>query len=52
MRCDIPADELPHRIERLLRFYLAHRERGETFHAFASRYSPEQLAVLLSRAAA
>jgi ferredoxin-nitrite reductase len=49
---DIPADELPHRIERLLRFYLAHRERGETFHAFASRYSPEQLAVLLSRAAA
>jgi len=49
---DIPADELPHRIETLLRGYLAERRPDENFHAFANRHSPEQLAALLSGAVA
>jgi len=49
---NIPANELPFRIESLLRGYLAARQSGENFHAFAHRHSPEQLAALLSGAAA
>ena len=49
---DIPAGELPQRIENLLRGYVARRESGEDFHAFANRYSPDELAALLSGAVA
>jgi ferredoxin-nitrite reductase len=48
---DIPADALPERLETLLRGFLARREPGESFHAFANRHSPEQLCALLSEAA-
>jgi len=47
---DIPADELPFRIEILLRFYLAHRESSESFHGFANRDSVNELGALLSTA--
>ena len=43
---DIPADELPHRLETLLRGFLARRDAGETFHAFANRHSVEQLSAM------
>jgi ferredoxin-nitrite reductase len=49
---DIPADALPLRIESLLRGYLAARKPGESFHAFASHHTLEQLAALLGGAAA
>ena len=47
---DIPAEELPFRIERLLRGYLAARQPGESFRAFANRHSISDLAALLSGA--
>ena len=46
---DIPADEVPHRLETLLRGYLARREVGESFHAFANRHSVEQLAAMTGK---
>ena len=39
----IPADEMPQRIETMLRGFLSHRVPGETFHAFAGRHSVEEL---------
>ena len=45
---DIPADELPIRLEALLRDYLAERQSGESFHVFANRYGVEKLGALLS----
>jgi ferredoxin-nitrite reductase len=44
---DIPADALPGRLEALLRGFLARRQAGESFHAFANRHSPEQLSDLM-----
>jgi ferredoxin-nitrite reductase len=44
----IPADELPFRIERLLRGYLAARQPGESFHVFANRHSVDELCAFLT----
>jgi ferredoxin-nitrite reductase len=44
----VPADEVPERIETILRVYLAARHEGENFHAFAGRHSSEALAALFS----
>src|SRR5439155_24411045 len=46
---DIPAEELPHRLETLLRGYLAERQPDESFHAFANRHSAEQLAAMTGK---
>jgi ferredoxin-nitrite reductase len=44
---DVPADELPATIERLLRAYVAQRaSTDETFQSFATRHSPESLRAL------
>ncbi|MEX2142487.1 MAG: NirA family protein [Pirellulales bacterium] len=41
---NIPADELPERLEAMLRAYLEHRtDSSETFAAFTRRYSTEEL---------
>ena len=40
---DVPADEVPTSIERLLKAYLARRSAGETFQSFAMRHSIEEL---------
>ncbi len=42
----VPMAELPARVERMLRGYLAHRRNYESFHAFAARHSVESLRVL------
>src|SRR5207249_3790763 len=47
---DIPAREVPHRVERLLRGYLAERRSDESFHAFANRHGVEKLGALRSAA--
>jgi ferredoxin-nitrite reductase len=49
---DIPADQLPRRLERGLGAYLAHRDAGESFHAFAARHSVAELAALFGAEAA
>jgi ferredoxin-nitrite reductase len=46
----VPMAELPERIERMLRGYLAHRRGGESFHAFAGRHSIEALRALFAAA--
>ena len=43
---DIPADELPRRLETVLGAYLAQRQASESFQAFANRHSVEELAAL------
>src|SRR5437763_12459025 len=43
---DIPAEEVPHRLETLLRGFLARRQADESFHVFANPHSGEQLAGL------
>ncbi|HEX6442568.1 MAG TPA: NirA family protein [Stellaceae bacterium] len=43
---DVPAEAVPGRLETLLRGYLARREPGEGFHAFANRHSADELAEL------
>ena len=43
---DIPADDLPRRLEMGLAAYLARRQPSESFHTFASRHSVEELAAL------
>jgi ferredoxin-nitrite reductase len=43
---DIPADELPVRLEAGLAAYLAQREAGESLHSFANRHSVEELTAL------
>jgi len=48
---DIPADELPHRLEIGLGAYLARRDADESFQAFAKRHSVEQLAALFGAGA-
>ncbi len=45
---DIPADELPRRLEGGLRAYLARRNAGESFHAFANRHSGDELAAMFA----
>ncbi|HUH84140.1 MAG TPA: NirA family protein [Stellaceae bacterium] len=42
----VPMAEMPQRIERLLRAYLAHRQGGESFHDFAAGRSVETLRCL------
>jgi ferredoxin-nitrite reductase len=39
----IPGDEIPQRIESMLRGFLTHRVSGESFHVFAGRHSVEEL---------
>src|SRR6516165_126126 len=39
----IPADQMPQRIETMLRGFLGHRRSGESFHAFANRHSIQEL---------
>ena len=46
---DIPADEVPHRLETLLRGFLAWRHADESFHAFANRHGAEQLAEMTKK---
>jgi ferredoxin-nitrite reductase len=48
---DIPADELPRRLEIGLAAYLARRESGESFQAFANRRSVAELAALFGAGA-
>jgi ferredoxin-nitrite reductase len=43
---DIPADELPRRLETVLGAYLAQRQASESFQAFANRHSVDELAAL------
>jgi sulfite reductase (ferredoxin) len=43
-----PATAIPDAIERLLQAYLAEREEGEVFQAFARRHSPEELKAFLA----
>jgi ferredoxin-nitrite reductase len=43
---NVPAAELPMRIERMLRGYLAHRRDGESFHDFAVRHALDTLRAL------
>jgi ferredoxin-nitrite reductase len=47
----IPADEVPQRIEAMLRGFLAHRAPGETFQTFANRHNVEELTGLFEAAA-
>ncbi len=49
---DIPADELPRRLETGLGAYLARRAAGETFQTFANRRSVAELAALFAGAPA
>ncbi len=39
----IPFEEVPHRIESMLRGYLAQRRPAESFHDFTNRHSVEEL---------
>jgi len=48
---DIPADELPQRLEGALAAYLAQRSNGESFQQFANRHGVETLAALFGAAA-
>src|SRR5665213_1001840 len=43
---DLPFPELPPRLERLLKAYLAQRTDDESFHAYAGRHSTEQLQLM------
>jgi ferredoxin-nitrite reductase len=47
----IPADELPQRIETMLRGFLAHRVPGESFQMFANRHSVAELTPLFEASA-
>ncbi len=40
---DVPMAELPAKLETMLKGYLAHRQKAESFHDFARRHSPEEL---------
>jgi ferredoxin-nitrite reductase len=40
---DVPADDVPHTLERLLRAYQQKRAPQENFQAFAKRHAPEEL---------
>ncbi len=40
---DVPADDVPHALERLLRAYQQKRAPQENFQAFAKRHAPEEL---------
>ena len=39
----VPAEELPQRVEAMLRDYLEQRRPGESFHDFTGRHSIEEL---------
>jgi ferredoxin-nitrite reductase len=45
---NIPADQLPRRLETVLGVYLADRDAGESFQAFANRRSIAELAALFA----
>jgi ferredoxin-nitrite reductase len=45
---DIPAADLPRRLEKGLAAYLAQRQPNESFHAFANRHGVKELAALFS----
>jgi ferredoxin-nitrite reductase len=45
---DIPADDLPRRLETGLGAYLARRDVSETFQAFANRHSVAELGALFA----
>jgi ferredoxin-nitrite reductase len=47
----IPADEVPQRIETMLRGFLVHRSPGETFQTFSNRHSVEGLTRLFDAVA-
>ena len=44
----IPADDLPRRLEVMLRGFLAHRHADETFHAFTNRHDIDELKTLFA----
>jgi ferredoxin-nitrite reductase len=44
----VTAEALPARIEAILRAYLAQRQAGESFHAFAARHSEAELLALFA----
>jgi ferredoxin-nitrite reductase len=44
----VPAEALPERIEAILQAYLAHRQSGESFYAFAGRHSIADLSALFA----
>ncbi len=44
----IPAANIAHRIETMLRGYLAHRRAGETFHSFTNRHGIDELRMLFA----
>jgi len=48
----VPSEEMPQRIETMLRGFLAHRASGESFHAFANRHSVAELIRLFDAGAA
>jgi ferredoxin-nitrite reductase len=39
----VPAEEMPHRIEMMLRGYLQQRQPGESFHDFTKRHTVDEL---------
>jgi ferredoxin-nitrite reductase len=39
----VPADDIPARVEAMLRTYLAHRRDGESFYDFAGRHGDAEL---------
>jgi ferredoxin-nitrite reductase len=43
---DVPADDMPARVERVLGTYVARRDVDESFHHFANRHSVEELRLL------
>ncbi len=45
----VPMDEMPPRVEAILRTYLARRRGAESFHDFAARHSAEELRALFTR---
>ncbi len=47
----VAAEALPAAIEGMLRFYLAHREAGESFYDFANRHSVEALRAMFAQGA-
>jgi len=52
IRQSVPAEEVPGRVEALLRAYLGHRRDGESFFDFAGRHSDAELGAMLSAPAA
>jgi ferredoxin-nitrite reductase len=45
----VPAEQVPNRLETMLRGYLARRRAGESFNDFAARHSLDELTALFAR---